>query len=252
MPGEHSMSKYYFAFDVETTGQFLDKNAMVAFGCTVMDQEMHEVDSFSAFMSIPKGKVWEDRCVSEFWSKNQEALEYIKGKMTDAREEMQRFVEWMDAIDLKYETNMVVLTDNPSYDVAWLNHYIGLYTDRHCLYYMLAPKDKWENGERCYWFRRIVDTNAVYNGALTIMNPHTEHVWGLEDKLEIQNTKWENDHDPLNDARNIAANYILFLRKTKAQIKESKLSPNIYGWLNVVGIVLSSWVLGVSILKMFK
>ena len=37
--------------------------------------------------------------------------------------------------------------------------------------------------------------------------------WSLEKELGCQNDKWNND--PLNDARNIAANYIMFTYMSK-------------------------------------
>ena len=88
--------KYFFAIDIETTGQFVNKNAMIAFGCTVMDENMKEVDNFGAFMSIPNGREWEERCVNEFWSKQKETLQYIEKQMKEPKEEMGVFKSgWM-------------------------------------------------------------------------------------------------------------------------------------------------------------
>eukprot|EP01080_Neovahlkampfia_damariscottae_P002321 gene2321-2789_t len=207
--------KHYFAVDVETTGQYMNKNAMIAFGCTVMDQDMKEVDNFVTFMSIPNERIWEERCVNEFWSKQKETLEHIEKHMKEPKEEMERFSKCIDEIDLRYGSNLVVLSDFCAYDIAWINNYLEFFTNRYSLYYMLAPNEHQKGKEKIYWFRRIWDTNSAYHGALTILHPNEHHEWNLEKKLGIQNERWENDPNPLNDARNIASNFILFLKKNK-------------------------------------
>jgi inhibitor of KinA sporulation pathway (predicted exonuclease) len=243
------MSTYYFAIDVETTGQFITKNAMIAFGCTIMDQEMKEVEKFSSYLRIPEDRNWEDRCVNEFWSKQPNTLDYIKKHMKNPRIEMMRFSDWMDDMDIKYGSTMIVLSDFAMYDIAWINLYLDLFTDRWALYYMLAPKENWKDGEKVYWFRRIWTTDSVYHGALMNQNPDKYIQWNLEKELNIQNDKWTNDHDPLNDARNIAANYILFSTKhMKKEIKKTT-KPTSYGWLNIIGMVLASWTIAAGIIK---
>lgn len=199
--------KYYFAFDVETTGQFLTKNAIIAFGCTVMNENYKEIDSFEGYMNIPDDRSFEKRCYDEFWSKQKEILESIKKKMQDPKEVMDKFVKWMDCIDLKYGDDLIVLSDTAGYDYAWLDMYLSLFTDRYSLYYRL--KDI-KDSKRIYEYRRTWDTNSMYNGALMEKKNGKFIEWNLEKELSCQTDKFENDHNPLTDARNIAANYILF------------------------------------------
>lgn len=203
--------KYYFAIDVETTGQFIDKNAMIAFGCTVMNEKMEELENFETYMEVPEGKKWEKRCVDEFWSKQEKAFNFIKNRMKSPSDEMLRFEKWLDKIDLKYGSELVVLSDTSCYDYAWINYYLGCFTGRPSIYYRLKSI---EDDKKQYEYRRIWDTNSIYHGAL--MEKKKEYIeWNLEKELECKNKKWENDHNSLNDARNIASNYIIFITKTK-------------------------------------
>lgn len=104
--------KKFGGVDIEGIGQFLTKNAMIAFGFSIMNYNEEEVDSFKAFMSIPDGRVWEQRCIDEFWSKQQEILDSIKLQMKDPKQEMERFATWLDEMDLKHGSDLIVLSDN--------------------------------------------------------------------------------------------------------------------------------------------
>lgn len=49
----------------------------------------------------------------------------------------------------------------------------------------------------------------MYHGVLMERTGKYEE-WSLEKNVNCQNTTWKNDHNPLNDARNIASNYIIY------------------------------------------
>jgi hypothetical protein len=202
--------KYYCAVDIEATGQFLTKNAMIALGCTIMNDKSEELDNFVGFMNVPEGRYWEKRCVDEFWSKQEETLKYIKEKSENPKDVMNKFAIWLDEMDLKYGKEMVILSDNGGYDYAWIDTYLSEFTERPSIYY----RCKFNDDIKGYSFRRTWDTNSVYHGASMIKKGKYVE-WNLEKELECQNEKWSNDHDPLNDARNIAANYILFIKKNQ-------------------------------------
>lgn len=210
---------FYFGIDVETTGQFLTKNAMIEFSCSVMDKESKEIDNFTAYLDIPKERGWEKRCVDEFWSIQEEKLNFIMKNIKDHKNEMNRFVDWLDKIDLKYGNDLVILSDNGGYDYAWINTYISNYTDRPSIYYRLKEINKQTN-EKEYCYRRTWDTNSVYHGGLVLLRPNEHIEWNLEDEIGIQNKEWKNDHNSLNDARNIVCNYISYLNKAKNMIKK--------------------------------
>lgn len=206
--------KFYFAVDVETTGQFLNRNAMIAFGCTIMNAKSEEVDKFEGYMKIPENREMETRCYEEFWSKQKETFDFIKEKAKDHKEVMESFADWLDNMDLKYGSDLVLLSNNGGYDYAWMDTYISNYTKRSSIYYRLKSINK-ETKEKTYGFRRTWDTNSIYHGALTLKRKGEYVEWNLEKEIGCQNNKWKNDHNPLNDARNIASNYILFIENAK-------------------------------------
>jgi len=206
--------KYYLGIDVETTGQFFNKNAMIALGCSIMDEQSNELETFTCFMSIPDDREWEQRCVDEFWSKQKTELYKIEKQMKDPKQEMIRFSEWIGAMDLKYGENLIIVSNFCAFDIAWVDYYLNIYVPEHySIYYRLKSN---ENNIKTYSFRTpIINTNSAYIGALNLLEPNKTHECDLEQKLDIQNKKWINDHDALNDARNIVSNYILFLEKCK-------------------------------------
>lgn len=159
---------YYFGIDIETTGQFLNKNAIIAIGCVVINEKGEELETFESYLKIPDGRVWEERCVNEFWSKNEDTLSFIKMRMKNPIKEMILLEEWLNKIDLKYGSELVVLSDNPSFDFAWIDTYLHIFTDRPSIYYRLKTIS--DQGEREYGYRRVWDTNSVYHGALMQKN----------------------------------------------------------------------------------
>jgi hypothetical protein len=209
--------KYFFAVDVETTGQFLTKNAMIAIGCSIMNEKGEELDKFLGFLKIPENRTWEERCVNEFWSKEQETLDFIKKQWEDPKIVMNEFATWLDRMDLKYGEDLVFLSNNVGYDCAWVDQYLSEFTTRRNIYYRLvsyAGFDKEGNGTpRKYSFRRVWCTNSMFHGVLLERTGIFEE-WNLEKKSECENEVWKNDHNPLNDARTIISNYLLFYNKS--------------------------------------
>lgn len=199
-------SKFYLGVDVETTGQYLSINAIVALGAVVMDEQFNELETFVGYFKIPEEHVWEKRCVDEFWSKNQLMLDKFKKNAANLDLVMKSFAEWLSLLDTKFKDNLVVVSDNVGFDIAWINQYLSLYTYRPSLYY------RWCDVQKKYVYRRIWDTDSVMHGALLATTGKVIE-WNVESALEVQNDRWKNDHDPLNDARNVVANYILCIKK---------------------------------------
>ena len=198
--------KYYLGIDVETTGQFLSKNAMIGIGCAIFSGESSEpIATFERYLKVPEGRDWELRCKTEFWDKIPERLEEPKVVMRD-------FVVWLDQYGDKYGNELIILSDTAGFDYSWIDLYLSLYTDRANIYY---------NGSS---YRRIWDTNSAYHDAL-LMNTGKYEEWNLEKKLDCQNEIYSNDHNPLTDAKNIALNYIKFIEACK---KRHNIEPKVY------------------------
>ena len=202
--------KVYLGFDVETTGQYLGRNAMVALGMKLLDDEMNELDHCSVCLK-EDGREREQRCMDEFWANHEARFKEICEKAVDPQIAMGIVVDWLVDVEKKYDGQLVLVTDNPGFDVAWINYYLSMYTKRPTLYYGLSKKTNGDAFVYEYEYRRIWDTDSVFHGALIARKGEVIE-WGLEKELNVQNAKWSNTHNPEEDAANIAANYVLFIK----------------------------------------
>lgn len=222
--------KVYLGFDIETTGQFPTENSMIALGMFLVDNQGKELNKF--FVCLKEdGMKREERCMTEFWGNFAELWEFIQTSAIEPLVAMQLAVEWLSKIEMAYGDRLVVLSDNASYDVAWINMYLSRYHDflkRPMLYYGLQKNPKWKENadpeenvgqeEFTYQYRRIWDTDSAFHGALVLEKGESIE-WKLEDRLGVQNPKWKNSHHPEEDAANIATNYALFLKKYCGEIQ---------------------------------
>ena len=177
---ETDRGKVYMGLDVETTGQYLSHNAMVALGAVVMDEEGATLHTFKVCLAVPPHKDWEPRCVAEFWSNQADLKAAIERDAIAPECAMRGFARWLNLMDLLYGDRLVLLTDNPSFDVAWINLYLAEHTSRPSLYYG-------------YSFLRLATGGGV--GAPAISN-------ALELKAQIS-------HSQLNYPENYAAEFAL-------------------------------------------
>lgn len=193
--------QHVLAFDIETTGCNLQSNAIMSIGASVQDEDMIEVDMFSVNLEIPKNKKFEEKCVLEVWSKHPEALARATENPIAPVTAMRSFEKWLDAVEEKYE-NLTIISDNPAFDMQWLNFYLNQYTGRRPINY-----DKKEK------YRLIWDSHSMMR-VMTMLSGDMTSEWGLPEKIGIQNMHPDR-HDSLEDARNIACHYIQLIKKIK-------------------------------------
>lgn len=127
--------KVYMGIDVETTSQYLSNGAMIALGAVVMDAGGKTLHTFKVCLAVPPYKGWEPRCLAEFWLHHETLKAAIERDAIDAEKAMRGFARWLNLMDLVYGDRLVLLTDNPAFDVAWINLYLHQYTNRPSLYY---------------------------------------------------------------------------------------------------------------------
>jgi hypothetical protein len=113
-------------------------------------------------------------------------------------------------MDLKYGDKLIILSDTSCFDYEWIDYYLTKYTNRYCLNYRFKGLD--ENNKEKYEYDALFNTSSFYSGIL-MKNTGVLHKWSLEKTLDIQNKEWSNDHKAINDARNIAANFITYYNK---------------------------------------
>jgi hypothetical protein len=187
------MSNYHvLAVDIEASGPSLKKNGIVSIGASILDAFSNEKDSFQINLSLPEGKEYEENCLNEFWLKNIQAYNFVQTNATNPKIAMQEFVNFIDNAE-RFE-NLKIVSDNPSFDIAWLNHYILEFTERVPLGYTASNE-----------YRIIWDTHSMQK-TLLAMKGDSRSEWGLPEKLGLK-SHWMHDHNPLNDARTIADYY---------------------------------------------
>lgn len=198
--------RFYLGMEVHLTGNVVGHHAMIGLGCVILDSEMLQVAHFEVALLLPPGAIWEERWMNTFWIKYPKTLQHILDTAKPPADAMAEFVLWIDDMDRRYGPSLVLLSEKITVDVAWINFYLASFTTR-------PPLDfAYRYDSKKYELRRIWDTSSVYHGALAVRRAKIVD-WGLEQALTIQNPWWSGeDGHILNAARNVAANYLLFLQ----------------------------------------
>jgi len=192
---EESKKKALFALDIEGSGASFAHNGIVAIGWCVgtMDGAILEKKRISVAL---KNRSFESRCVTQYWEKPAQAaqLKVFEKEALEPAEAMKQFIASVDRFEDMYD--LVILTDNAAYDVAWLNYYLDLYLGRHPLSYKkdqstyrpiaeprgFAMARKMKSSNQASWTFDM----EKYNAGLTKLKSLTLH-----------------DHWPENDAEHI-------------------------------------------------
>jgi 3'-5' exoribonuclease-like protein len=119
---------------VETSGSSFSQNGLLSIGASLQDQDSNELESFQVNVALPQDRNYEQRTLEEFWLKNPTAYEFVQQNPLLPKEAMDAFCEFLQRVEEAYPQLMVV-SDNPSFDIAWLNLYLNLYTMRLPLNY---------------------------------------------------------------------------------------------------------------------
>jgi hypothetical protein len=182
---------YVLALDVETSGSSLIHHGLVSIGATLQDHNSTEIDAFQVNLQLPEDRSFEQRCLEEFWLKNPLAYEFVQKNALPPKAAMDAFCQFLQKVEESYPDLMVV-SDNPSFDIAWLNFYLDLYTTRFPLNYSIQNE-----------YRFIWDVHSMLKSLIVMMQGTHASDWELSVKLGFK-TKYSYDHTPLNDARVIA------------------------------------------------
>ncbi len=127
---------YYLGIDVETSGQGLGTNFMTQIGAAIVDVERGvTVATWESYVAQPEGRVWEERCVREFWSKPENAArwEETKAEVAAARpaaEVAAEFRAWVAEHGATPDDTTIIF-DTAGFDQSWVDQMLG---DGSCLY----------------------------------------------------------------------------------------------------------------------
>lgn len=199
----------FVAVDIESTGAFVIKNAINSIGFWIGDDVGNTItkQKFNievVWPTIDNGVVvdygdFEPKCWDEFWSKlSAEKIEECKANTKPKKEAWNHIRDFIDGLEVQFPEqthNIVFATDNGSFDIAFINYSLELYTDRAPMRYSSAGK-----------YRRILQADDAFK---TLPKELNTHAWN-----KIAGVV-EHDHDPVNDAHCIylmAVNVVQYKR----------------------------------------
>lgn len=208
-------SQCFLAIDIESSGQDMTRHFLVAVGACVVQLESNSVhepseDQFLAYLAPPPGTGWDPACLEHFWNNPKkgdrgrtqlELLEAARRKhgLWEPHHAMDMFVHWLHRMALKYPL-LIVVSDNPAYDVAWINYAVQRFATHPKPFDSLA----YCTGE----YRSIRDVTSFYRG-VALQAPHA--ALGASGRAEEQALQRLgvpsfpefgvlHDHNPLHDA----------------------------------------------------
>lgn len=203
------------AIDIETSGSLLGHNGILSIGASLQNLDRKEIESFFVNMQLVDGRSFEESCRRDFWDKNPIILEFVSQQAVHPTQGMKAFGAFIDNAQRTYP-NLIVVSDNPSFDIAWIDYYLSVYGDRKPLRYN-AIDGKYD---------MIWDAASVQKTWCSMKIPGADFLSplkGHKEALGLEHTV-PKDHNPLNDARNIAGFYIQTLSQMTA-FKESLPKP---------------------------
>ncbi len=200
--------QYVVAFDVETSGPDFEKNALLSIGASLQNGNGEEVDYFSVNIEMPEGTVFDEDCKRDFWDKNPGALGVVLKDAISPEKAMTAFGEFLRKIET-LPNELLIISDNPSFDIAWIDTYLGKYLGRRPLRYS-------EEGKyRMVWDSVTMQkTWLCFRDRIHTLLPPSKH----RDLLGLESA-YPHDHTPLNDARTIA-NFFIQSRKQMREFIE--------------------------------
>ncbi len=202
---------FVLAIDIETSGSSLRDNGILSIGASLQNLAREELEQFVVNIALVDGRIFEESCKKDFWDKNPKALEFVSQNAINPREAMGQFRDFVDRIQVQYP-NLTVISDNPSFDIAWIDNYLTTYADRKPLRYSSV-----DNKYTMIWDSASVQKTwcSIKTHEASVFTPSKDHRKALQLELTVP-----KDHNPLNDARNIAGFYIQTLHQM-SEFKES-------------------------------
>lgn len=195
--------KVLFAVDIEGSGASLSKNGIVAIGWCVGDLKGNVLEKRRVSVKL-QNRIFEPRCQEQYWSKPEQAAQLVvfQREGIDPYEAIRLFMAAVDSYEDKYE--VVMLSDNPAYDIAWLDSYIDTFLGRNPLLYFRDQVS----------YRGIKEPKGWAMLRKIKANPNGK--WSFDmDKYtagkEMLKKTTPHDHWPENDAESIYRQTLLLL-----------------------------------------
>lgn len=185
--------------DIETSGPSVRKNGILAIGFCVGDMVGNVIKKERINVALDTHHAFDETCVVQFWDKPGPAkvLKDITVNPLPPKQAIAKFAQIVDVYDTLFA--LTVISDNPTFDLYFINYYMELYLDRKPLNYKFGKV-----------YRKIVDSKSVLQG------------YGIACKRENippRGVPWcttaVHDHYPENDAEFIYCCYLRVFKSLK-------------------------------------
>jgi len=186
----------YFTIDIESRGDSAHANGILSIGvCISTDTAVLEKHRFD-LAPLP-GQVFEQRCLDEFWHRNQEMRALLAVLQARPMPPLEGIIAFRELLD-RY-ANPVILSDNVGFDAAFINYYLELAG---------LPSLRYDATRTHY--RPLFDTDSYARGAIGMdyatslwtSDTHVAKALGLAAD-QAPNKDELHDHMPENDAEYI-------------------------------------------------
>lgn len=205
------------AFDIETTGPDHLRHTLMSIGTCVM-RNMEVLDR-KLFVVRPNGYTenqynegrldindytWDKCTFNEFARPNRDVLnatlnnnDAIVGNISEIAI---KFADWLYTTELKYDSNVRLVSDNPGFDIRFLTHMMCTAG------YLPLEQVKTTKG---YKYKSVHDIDSI-KLASSMYEYGTVTYWDNPPSWKKQ-SPFPHDHNPMNDAAHIAYEYECFL-----------------------------------------
>jgi hypothetical protein len=188
------MKRIAIAVDIEKAGCKF-KYPIISIGFVVgHKEEIFEKKRFNIkvnWESEIKGGDFEDKCITEFWSKQSpNIINECKENALSPEETYKLINEWLNNLENKFPSNeykICFLTDNASFDIASIDYELEKYLNRSPLRYSSEGK-----------YRGVYSADDMIK---VLPSCNISKIYELIDK------KVKHDHNPVNDAYFIYLEY---------------------------------------------
>ena len=200
-------SKIYVSIDIETTGPCPRLHKVISIGIYTGDENGKELDTcrvnFTVVYPDPVLGIaygdFEKQCWDEFMSKQDPAIieDYKKGAIPEAEGWLvvSRFIA---DLDLKYGDDIVFVTDNPSFDISFMDYKMSIFNTLRTDQEKRAKPMRYTPLTGTY--RSILCSDDMFEMLPTSL----QKKYMGEIRLLVK-----HDHNPLNDAK---YNYLKLLK----------------------------------------
>ena len=141
------------AIDIETSGPNIIKNGILSIGICAGTVTGNIIVRRRIDVKLHRSKSFDTNTWDNFWCKNKKILEIIQEHPLEESAAVIEFINVIDDLEDNYK--VIIISDNPVFDIGFLNYYLAFYINRLPLQY-----------DKEGVFRPIYDTDSYTRGVL--------------------------------------------------------------------------------------